>query len=79
MTTDTNKLRIILADEMHPLRTDFDNKQTEDNLADETRPLRPEFYNRHIDRSDRFRILCSKTTRYVVSRLVRNKLRTNFG
>ena len=32
-------------------------------LADEAHPLRPEFYNRHMDRSHRFRILRSKTTR----------------
>ena len=38
-------------------------------LADETHPLRPEFDNRHTrtDRSDRFRIPRSRTTRYLQS------------
>ena len=33
-------------------------------LADETHPLRPDFDSRLKDRSDRFRIFRSKTTRY---------------
>ena len=36
-------------------------------LADQTNPLRLQFDNRHIDRSDRFRILHSKSTRYLQS------------
>ena len=33
--------------------------------VDETHPLRPDFDNRHIDRSDRFRIPRSKSTRHL--------------
>ena len=33
-------------------------------LADETHPLRPEFDNRQTDRSDRFRLPRTRTTRY---------------
>ena len=36
-------------------------------LADKTHLLRPEFDNRHVDRSHRFRIPPSKTTRYLQS------------
>ena len=36
-------------------------------VADETHPLRPDFDNLHTDKSDRFRIPNSKTTRYLQS------------
>ena len=36
-------------------------------LAGEKHPLRPDFDNLHTDRSDRFRVLNSKTTQYLQS------------